>query len=71
MAIFARKATPLVESLASAGGDLRVKEANNHSAAEGYLDAAAKARQEAADAALKAKAVEEAVQILDKAGVTL
>lgn len=75
MAIFkgtkSTKSTSLVDTLAAQGTNLRTAETDQHALADTLLSQAATVRANAAVAAAHATAVEEAVAILDNAGVVL
>lgn len=61
----------LVSTLSKEGLNLRVAEADQHNLADSLLTQSATVRNNAATAAKHAAAVEEAVAVLDKAGVVL
>lgn len=74
MALFTGKtatATSLNATLAQKGQALRVKQEREAQAAKNFLTAAQEAQEDSARAAAHALAVEQAVQILEEAGVTL
>ena len=71
MAIFTRNKSTLNTQLANKATDLRVKQDRDAEAAKSFISAADQARADSALAAQQAAAVEQAVAILDDAGVTV